>query len=317
MSPYQAMNDDSPLVSVIMIFLNEERFISEAVNSVLAQTYANWELLLVDDGSHDASSTIAATFARQRPQKIRYLQHPHHVNLGMSASRNLGVENASGKYVAFLDADDVWLPHTLAQQIEFMQCHPRAGMVYGLTQYWYSWTGEEQDQERDRPDFQGKRLRLLDRLIEPPHLLLQFLEDGGTVPCMCSVIVRRHVLEAIGGFENRFKALYEDQAFYAKAALHTTTYAHSKLCGLYRQHPASSCAVAVQQDAVTSAYEQYLSWLAQYVSDQPQRYRSVQKALQRAQRRQRYPQLYQWLRQIDDYRKKARNKINRNAATLR
>src|SRR5258706_2880162 len=79
------------LVSVVVIFLNAERFISEAVESVVAQTYGNWELLLVDDGSNDGSTEIARSYAAKFPDKIRYLEHHGHENRGMSASRNLGI----------------------------------------------------------------------------------------------------------------------------------------------------------------------------------------------------------------------------------
>src|SRR5918994_2063107 len=99
------------LVSCIVIFLDEERFIEEAIKSVFAQTYENWELLLVDDGSTDGSTQIALRYAERHPGKVRYLEHPGHQNRGMSASRNLGISQAKGEYVALLDADDVWLPH--------------------------------------------------------------------------------------------------------------------------------------------------------------------------------------------------------------
>ena len=98
------------LVTVIVIFLDEARFIQEAIDSVLVQSYPHWELLLIDDGSRDQSSGIARSIADQRPGKIRYLEHAGHQNLGMSASRNLGIRHAKGKYIAFLDADDVWSP---------------------------------------------------------------------------------------------------------------------------------------------------------------------------------------------------------------
>src|SRR5438105_1562536 len=99
-----------PLVSAITIFLNEEKFLQEAIASVFAQTYDNWELLLVDDGSTDASTEIALRYAKQYPEKVRYVEHRGHQNRGMSAARNLGIRNAKGQYIAFLDADDVWLP---------------------------------------------------------------------------------------------------------------------------------------------------------------------------------------------------------------
>jgi glycosyltransferase involved in cell wall biosynthesis len=79
------MNSDCRLVSIITIFLNEERFIHESIESVLAQTYDNWELLLVDDGSTDKSTDIASSYEKYYPNKIKYIDHPFHKNMGMSA----------------------------------------------------------------------------------------------------------------------------------------------------------------------------------------------------------------------------------------
>jgi len=85
-----------PVVSVVTIFWNEARFITDAIESVIAQTYPSWELLLVDDGSDDSSSDIARRYASSRTGQIRYLEHPHHANLGMSAARNLAYVNSRG-----------------------------------------------------------------------------------------------------------------------------------------------------------------------------------------------------------------------------
>src|SRR5690348_3334121 len=97
---------ESPLVSVIIIFWNAEPFLAEAVASVVAQSYPDWELLLVDDGSTDGSTALAQQIVVRDPQRMRYLEHPGHANRGMSATRNLGIAQARGTYLAFLDADD-------------------------------------------------------------------------------------------------------------------------------------------------------------------------------------------------------------------
>jgi glycosyltransferase involved in cell wall biosynthesis len=134
------MNGKLP-VSVVMIFLNAAKFIEEAIESVFAQTYSSWELLLVDDGSTDASTEIARNYANQYVDQVRYLEHAGHKNRGMSASRNLGTRNCKGKCVAFLDADDLWLSHKLERQTAILESKPKVAMVYGATQYWYSWIG--------------------------------------------------------------------------------------------------------------------------------------------------------------------------------
>ena len=128
-----------PLVSCIIIFLNAEQYFAEAIDSVLAQTYSNWELLLVDDGSQDSSTDIARSYANHHPESIFYLQHMDHKNLGMSASRNLGIEHSKGEYIAFLDADDIWLDSKLKEQVDIICAYPEAGMVYGRALLWYSW----------------------------------------------------------------------------------------------------------------------------------------------------------------------------------
>src|SRR5262245_17309516 len=161
-----------PLVSVIIIFLNTDRFIQESIESVFAQTYDGWELLLVDDGSSDASSAIAHGYAEQHPHKVRYLEHAGHQNRGMSASRNLGIRHATGEYIALVDADDVWLSHTLEQQVAILESHPTAAMVYGPLQWWYSWTANPEDRQRDYVEKLGVPPNTL---IEPPTLLSRFL----------------------------------------------------------------------------------------------------------------------------------------------
>src|SRR5262249_10963461 len=201
------------LVSVIVIFLNEQRFLQEALDSILAHTYQNWEIMLVDDGSTDDSTQIARQFAASLPEKVRYLEHKGHRNCGMSASRNLGIGKARGQYLAFLDADDVWLPRKLEQQTAILESKPDAGMVYGPTQYWFSWTGAPGDKSRDYIRELGVPP---DTLIEPPDLLARFLRNEAKPPGTCSVLARREAVERVGGFEKSFRGLHEDQAFFAK-----------------------------------------------------------------------------------------------------
>jgi glycosyltransferase involved in cell wall biosynthesis len=95
------------LVSCIIIFFNAEKFFEEAIESVFAQTYDNWELLLVDVSSTDGNAAIARFYAEQHSEKVCYLEHDNHQNLGMSATHNRGIHNARGKYFTFLDSDDL------------------------------------------------------------------------------------------------------------------------------------------------------------------------------------------------------------------
>lgn len=103
------INKDTPLVSVIIPAFNAERFIAETIRSVIAQTYAQWELLIIDDGSTDKTREIITSYLSD--PRIKYI---FQANAGVSAARNKGIEMANGYYLAFLDADDLWAPNNLA-----------------------------------------------------------------------------------------------------------------------------------------------------------------------------------------------------------
>lgn len=277
------------LVSVIIIFLNAERFILEAIESVIAQTYPDWELWLVDDGSVDRSKEIACEYARRHPERIHYLTHPERTNRGMSASRNLGIQHARGDYIAFLDADDVWISNTLKEQVAILDTYPEAALVYGPLQYWYSWTGDPADIGRDYIESLGVPP---DSLIRPPKLLPLFLLDKAAVPS--GMLIRQEAIKRVGGFENTFRGEYEDQVFCAKICLNAPVYASNKCWYLYRQHPNSSYSVGQQSGQTHSARLKYLNWLAQYLTDQDVQDPGVWCALRHELWRYNHPRLF-WL----------------------
>jgi len=113
-----------PKVSVIMPAYNAERYIRAAIESVLAQTYSDWELIVVDDGSTDKTADIVSSF---RDPRILFVSQP---NRGEGAARNVGLANVSGEYVAFLDADDLYLPNALASNARCLDIAPEIVVVY-------------------------------------------------------------------------------------------------------------------------------------------------------------------------------------------
>ena len=113
----ELLEDRSPLVSVVMPLFNAEAYISETLASVQAQTYPHWELIVIDDGSTDASYSIVSK-ASKNDSRIRPLRNSG--NMGVAKTRNRGVAEAKGRFLAFLDADDVWMPNKLARQIDYM-----------------------------------------------------------------------------------------------------------------------------------------------------------------------------------------------------
>jgi glycosyltransferase involved in cell wall biosynthesis len=258
--------NDKPLVSVITPFFNTPPpFIKEAIESVIAQSYRNWEILLVDDGSAAESADTARRYAEQYREQIVYLEHEKHQNRGASASRNLGIRHARGEYIALLDADDLWFPHKLEQQVAILGRYPSAVMLYGNTEYWYSWSGNPTDRGRDFIPTLGVEP---DRLIDSPKLLPLFLQGQAAVPCTCSILVRRQVMNRIGGFVGAVPIVYDDQVFYAKICLSGAVFVSSACWDRYRQHPNSSCAVAEQTGQMSAIRLSFLRWLAEYLAEQ-------------------------------------------------
>lgn len=258
-------DDDGPLVSVIVIFLDAEAFLDEAIASVLRQTWGNWELLLVDDGSTDASAAIARRHCAEHPGRVRYLHHEGLVNRGMSASRNLGLREAAGELVAFLDADDVWPAAKLAEQVAVARAHPRAGMICGAMCYWRSW-----DAAQGLPDRVVRVGAAADRVVRGRDLMAALYPLGdGQAPCPSVLMVRRQVASAVGGFEENFTGalqMYEDQAFLAKVYAATDVYVSSRVWVDYRQH-ARSCVATVSRDGLYQAVRRhFLEWLERRVA---------------------------------------------------
>ncbi|WP_448571725.1 glycosyltransferase family A protein [Trichothermofontia sp.] len=259
-----------PLVSGIIIFLNAETYLEEAIESILAQTYPNWELLLVDDGSTDRSTQIAQIYAQKYPDKIRYLEHESHQNLGMSATRNLGIREAKGKYVALLDADDVWLSQKLEKQVMLLENNPDIGIVFGPTQYWFSWTGKPEDNNRDILREIGVKP---DKVYTPPTLLIKMLKNEANAPATCSILMLRSLMVELGGFEDSFRSLFEDRAFFTKVYLKIPALVVTEHYDRYRQHLDSACYVEQRSGKYkptkySEPHFQYLKWVETYLKEQ-------------------------------------------------
>ncbi len=124
------MVNDEHLVSVIMPVYNSEKYISEAVESVLSQTYQNWEILVIDDGSTDNTKSIVESYIA-KDTRIKYISLGHNSG-GPARPRNIGITNASGEYIAFLDSDDLWLPDKLEKQVMQMETQKEIGLSYVL-----------------------------------------------------------------------------------------------------------------------------------------------------------------------------------------
>jgi glycosyltransferase involved in cell wall biosynthesis len=125
------MDSDTPLVSVIIPAYNCERYLAEAISSVLAQTYRPIEILVVDDGSTDGTADVAHRFENT----VEYHRQPHR---GPGAARNAGIDLSQGDYIAFLDADDLWEEDKLTLQMASFDESPALDVVFGHVEHFYS-----------------------------------------------------------------------------------------------------------------------------------------------------------------------------------
>lgn len=277
-------------VSVIIVFLNEERFLQEAIESVFAQTYHNWELLLVDDGSTDGSTDIAQACAQEHAGRVRYLEHKEHQNRGISASRNWGMAHAKGEYIAFVDADDVWLAGKLEKQVALLDASPEADMLYGLSQWWYSWAETTADQKQDFVHDLGIPAN---SLLKPPTLLNHFFfSQQAAIPTPTNILLRRELIEKVGGFEEQFRGIfgaYEDQAFYSKVGLVSPVLAVNECWDRYRQHPDSISAKVKKKGQDIEARLFFLNWLATTIENSGLKDPALWLSLRRETRLSRYP----------------------------
>lgn len=253
-------------VSVVCIFYQAERFFREAIDSVLRQDMRDFELLLVDDGSTDASRRMADEYAEEDPTRIRVLEHPGRCNRGMSATRNLGLREARGEFVAFIDADDRWAPNKLREQLEVFARNPEVDGVCGSVRYWKSWNGG-----RDRIVPTG---HIQNRPLHPPETSLALYPLGtAAAPCPSDLMVRRSAALALGGFEESFTGalqMYEDQAFLAKLYLERTVYFSDAQWLDYRIHE-DSCVSSVRRDGrYGEVRRQFLEWFAAYLDQRPE-----------------------------------------------
>jgi glycosyltransferase involved in cell wall biosynthesis len=166
-----------PRVSVVIPSYNRREFLLEAVDSVLAQTYRNWELIVVDDGSTDGTGEAL----RQYDGRVRYIHQP---NQGVSAARNRGLELAEGEFIAFLDSDDLWLPEKLRIQVGFMDDNAEAHICY-TDEIWIR-RGVRVNPRKRHAKHSGA--------IYPHCLPLCIISPS-------SVIMRRSLFEEVGAFD--------------------------------------------------------------------------------------------------------------------
>ena len=203
-----------PMVSVIITCYNHRHFVSEAIDSVLRQTYSHREIIVVDDGSTDQTSEVVEQYS-----EVRYLRQR---NQGVCAARNRGMQNSHGQYIVFLDGDDRLLPQHLEVSLAAFRSHPEVGWVCGEFRYFGTaepiWQHDHRHHRCERfPDLFGALLR--GNCVGPPIV----------------VMFSREVLFKVGGFDEHFKsASCEDWDIYLRLSREIPLYCHHQLVAEHR-----------------------------------------------------------------------------------
>jgi glycosyltransferase involved in cell wall biosynthesis len=208
---------EDPLVSVVIPCYNQARFLGDAIESVLAQTYPHLEVLVVDDGSADNTQLIATRYPG-----VRCVRQP---NQGPAAARNAGIRHTTGGYLVFLDADDRLMPGALEIGLQSLNRSPACALAIGHHQLIVS---------------EGFPIPTAPPPVVEPDLYRQLLR-GCFIPHPASLMFRRSVFDTVGGFDpSRHFAGAEDYELYLRVARHHALCYHGAVVAAYRRHATNS-----------------------------------------------------------------------------
>lgn len=204
-------------VSVIIPVYNGERYFARTIESVLAQTHPATEIVVVDDGSRDASQTVIADYLRHANVRLVTQQ-----NAGVAAARNTGIRDAAGEYIALVDQDDLWLPDKLARQVEYLDAHPEIALVHSNI-YFIDEAGER----IPNPEWAWvapSSGRVLPQLVQQNSI------------CTCTVLMRKSALEQAGLFRQELAPADDWDLWLRIAARHPIGFVDA-VTACYRVHP--------------------------------------------------------------------------------
>ena len=215
---------EKPDVSVIMPIYNAENFLEDAIDSVLSQSYGNFELLLCEDGSRDMSVEISQSFV-ECDSRILLYRHPGGVNRGVSATRNLGIDNARGHFIAFLDADDLLSSGSLCTRLSYFDQNPEVGFVFSAASII--------DEKGNPSQFNGSVTFGQFGPVGFPCRFDSLLLEGNGI-CTSTVMVRRSYLSDLRFMEDI--KLGEDWLLWILLSTRCHFYQHPETLSCYRIH---------------------------------------------------------------------------------
>jgi glycosyltransferase involved in cell wall biosynthesis len=224
-----------PAVSVIVNLFNGKATLAESIDSVLAQTFTDWDLLVWDDCSTDGSAEVLGRYSDAR---IRYFRSDTQLPLGQA--RQAAIKATNGEWIAFLDQDDLWLPRKLEQQMALAKAHPEAGLVYGRAVRFYP-NGAQRDYDQAHE---------YSPLPEGDIFASQFTDS--CYIAMSSAMFRRSGIQAIGGIPPQIRII-PDYYLYTAVARRFPAAAVQEVVCRYRMHGDSAsktAAIAVHEEAL-------------------------------------------------------------------
>jgi glycosyltransferase involved in cell wall biosynthesis len=208
-------------IDVIIPAFNAATYLPFAIESVASQTFDDWQILLVDDGSTDNTAEVVAPFLNRLGSKIKYIKQD---NRGLPAARNTAIRASSAEFLALLDADDVWLPCRLAESRSVLEKRPQAGLAYGLIR------GIDSE-GRLRGKFEGNPQH--DEGHIAPYIYMRKIE----LPCP-TITFRRRCVDEVGLFDETMRAT-EDRDLWLRIALRYEVAFVPKVIAYYRASPNS------------------------------------------------------------------------------
>jgi glycosyltransferase involved in cell wall biosynthesis len=226
-----------PTVDVIIPAYNAAKYLPFAIESVMTQTFEDWRILLVDDGSTDNTAEVVAPYRERLGDKLKYIKQ---ANGGLPAARNTAIRNSSSEYLALLDADDVWLPCRLTESLKCFEGHPRVGLAYG---------------QISRIDQDGV---VLDTHTNPqkhgegniaPHIYMRRVQ----LPCP-TITFRRRCVDEVGMFDETMHAT-EDRDLWLRIALRYEVAVSRVVLAYYR---VSAASMSTDPDRMLRAQKQFI-----------------------------------------------------------